>query len=303
MRVIRLVLHAQTRQPVLVLGEAEGKRCLPVFLRQPQADVIAIGPRGEQDPLLPQDVLIPILRGLGHTLDGAEITGLTDGVFSAELVFDGDKRIPVLPSDALAVAVRERLPIAVADTILDEVGQPVEDLFPDGTDAPPEQQLEEFRIVPGRGVTRRLQHSAGALSRRPREPPRPRPRRGTPPRPAPAPPGRRSTRRPAPAIGPPIGVDPRNATAQSAITRPRICGSAASCSVLLPVERNATLDAPTSAIPTSATGRFGAAAVPSMASPNRPDATTSAGMPVRPHPATYSPPTTAPRPIAAVRKP
>ena len=45
MRVIRLVLHAQTRQPVLVLGEAEGKRCLPVFLRQPQADVIAIGPR------------------------------------------------------------------------------------------------------------------------------------------------------------------------------------------------------------------------------------------------------------------
>jgi bifunctional DNase/RNase len=137
MRVIRLVLHAQTRQPVLVLGEAEGKRCLPVFLRQPQADVIAIGPRGEQDPLLPQDVLIPILRGLGHTLDGAEITGLTDGVFSAELVFDGDKRIPVLPSDALAVAVRERLPIAVADTILDEVGQPVEDLFPDGTDAPP----------------------------------------------------------------------------------------------------------------------------------------------------------------------
>jgi uncharacterized protein len=145
MRVIRLVLHAQTRQPVLVLGEAEGKRCLPVFLRQPQADVIAIGPRGEQDPLLPQDVLIPILRGLGHTLDAAEITGLTDGVFSAELVFDGDKRIPVLPSDALAVAVRERLPIAVADTILDEVGQPVEDLFPDGTDAPPEQQLEEFR--------------------------------------------------------------------------------------------------------------------------------------------------------------
>jgi bifunctional DNase/RNase len=145
MRVIRLVVHAPTRQPVLVLGEADGGRCLPVFLRKPQADVIAIGPRREQDPLLPQDVLIPILRGLGHTLDGAEITGLTDGVFSAELVVDGDKRIPVLPSDALAVAVRERLPIAVADTILDEVGQPVEDLFPDGTDAPPERQLEEFR--------------------------------------------------------------------------------------------------------------------------------------------------------------
>jgi bifunctional DNase/RNase len=145
MRVIRLVLHAKTRQPVLVLGEAEGRRCLPVFLRQPQADVIAVGPRGQDDPLLPQDVLIPILRGLGHTLDSAEITDLSDGVFSAELVFDGGTRVAVLPSDALAIAVRERLPIAVADAILDEVGQPVEDLFPDGTDAPPEQQVEEFR--------------------------------------------------------------------------------------------------------------------------------------------------------------
>ncbi len=66
-------------------------------------------------------------------------------MFSAELVFDGGTRVAVLPSDALAIAVRERLPIAVADAILDEVGQPVEDLFPDGTDAPPEQQVEEFR--------------------------------------------------------------------------------------------------------------------------------------------------------------
>jgi uncharacterized protein len=145
MRVIRLVVHAKTRQPVLVLGEADGDRCLPVFLRQPHGDVIAVGPRGKDDPLLPQDVLIPVLRGLGHQLDGAEITALTDGVFSADLVFDGGTRVPVLPSDALVVAVREQLPISVADEILDRVGQPIKELFPDGTDAPPEQQLDEFR--------------------------------------------------------------------------------------------------------------------------------------------------------------
>ena len=40
---------------------------------------------------------------------------------------------------------RERLPIGVADDVLDAVGQRVEELFPDGTDAPPERQLEEFR--------------------------------------------------------------------------------------------------------------------------------------------------------------
>ena len=145
MRVIRLVSHARTHQPVLVLGEADGGRCLPVFLRRQQADVIAVGRRGPDDPLLPQDVLVPVLRGLGRELHGAEITALTDGVFSAELVFDGGTRVGVLPSDALAVAVREGLPIGVADEVMDAVGQPVADLFPDGTDAPPERQLAEFR--------------------------------------------------------------------------------------------------------------------------------------------------------------
>jgi uncharacterized protein len=145
MRVLRLVVHARSRQPVLVLREADGDRCLPVFLRQPHADAIALGPRGPRDPLLPQDVLVPVLRGLDRTLEGVGITRLVDGVFNAELVLDHGTRIEVLPSDALAVAVRESLPIEVADEVLDAVGQPVEEIFPDGTDAPPEQQVEEFR--------------------------------------------------------------------------------------------------------------------------------------------------------------
>ena len=74
--------------------------------------------------------------------------------------------------------------------------------------------------------------------------------------------------------------------------------------MLLPFDRNADAGRPDQrhADERDRQGRA-PTAVPSMASPNRPDATTSAGMPVRPHPATYSPPTTAPRPIAAVRKP
>jgi bifunctional DNase/RNase len=145
MRVLRLVVHARTREPVLVLGEVEGDRCVPVFLRRPQADVIAVGRRADSDPPLTQDVLLPVVAVLGHTLDGVEITELREGRFVAELVFDGGTRVPVLPSDALAVAVREGLPIGVADAILDDVGQPVADVFPEGTDAPSEQQLREFR--------------------------------------------------------------------------------------------------------------------------------------------------------------
>ncbi|NMH97892.1 bifunctional nuclease family protein [Pseudonocardia sp. K10HN5] len=145
MRVVRLVVHARTREPVLLLGEIDGDRCLPVFLRADQAQVIAFGPRGENDPLLTQDLLVPVVRGLGRRLEGAEITELRDGVFAAELVFDQGTRIAARPSDALAVAVRDALPIWVNEAILDEVGQPTAELFPHGSDAPPDQQLRDFR--------------------------------------------------------------------------------------------------------------------------------------------------------------
>lgn len=145
MHVLRLVVHARSREPVLLLGEVEGDRCLPVFLRRLQADVISVGPRTAGGPEVVLDVLLPLLEGLGHRVDGVEIVALEDGIFRAEFVVDGGTRVPARPSDALAVAVRERLPIGVADEILDAVGQPVADLFPDGTDAPPEQQMQDFK--------------------------------------------------------------------------------------------------------------------------------------------------------------
>ena len=145
MRVLRLIVHGRTRDPVAVLGETDGDRCVPVFLRRPQADAIALGPRGDSDVPLPQDVLLPVLRGLGHSVDGVEVTRLVDGVFSAVVVCDGGTRLPVLPSDALALAVREGLPIGMAEEILDEVGQPVREVFPDGVAAPPEKQLQDMR--------------------------------------------------------------------------------------------------------------------------------------------------------------
>lgn len=145
MRVLRLVVHTRTREPVLLLGEVDGDRCLPVFLRRAQAEVISVGPRAEDDPPLVQDLLLPVVEGLGRTLEGVEITELRNGVFSAELLFDAGTRIAARPSDALAVAVREGLPIAVAAAILDEVGQPIVDLFPNGGDAPPDEQLRDFK--------------------------------------------------------------------------------------------------------------------------------------------------------------
>jgi bifunctional DNase/RNase len=144
MRVLRLVVHARSRQPVLILGEADGERCVPVFLRPAQAEVISAGARDDETSLS-QDALVPVVEALGAKLEGAEVTALVDGVFSADLVISGGVRVPVKPSDALAIAVRESLPIGMADEILDEVGQPTAELFPNGSDAPPAEQLREFK--------------------------------------------------------------------------------------------------------------------------------------------------------------
>lgn len=163
MHVLRLIVHARSRQPVLLLGEIEGTRCVPIFLRPAQAEVIAVGPRDGETTSLTQDVLLPVLDKLGHTLEGVEISDLNDGVYTAELVFDSGDRIEVKPSDALSIAVREKLPIGIAEHVLDEVGQQVDELLPPdaedsagagaqtraatGTEsaAPPEDQLREFR--------------------------------------------------------------------------------------------------------------------------------------------------------------
>jgi hypothetical protein len=145
MRVIRLVLHARTRQPVLLLGEVGGERCLPVFLRQPQAQVIALGPRAKGDPLLTQDLLVPVVSALGRRLDRVELTSLRDGLFASDLVFDEGTRIAARPSDALCIAVRDGLPIVAAEAILDEVGQPVDQLFPAGSEQTADDQVHQFR--------------------------------------------------------------------------------------------------------------------------------------------------------------
>ena len=106
-----------------------------------------------------------------------------------------------------------------------------------------------------------------------------------------------------PTIGPPIGVEPWKATNQSAITRPRIDGSAPSCRVELPVDMKEMLAAPTNPSATSSNARFGASVASVIAAPKAAEATTSVRMPVFPRAATTRPPATAPSPIAAVMKP
>lgn len=146
MTMARLILHHLTHEPVAVLVEEGGDQCVGVSIRSPQADVVNQGshPARGDDERLTQDLVADLAAALGRRLDRAEFTDLIDGQFVAALVLDDGTRVPARPSDVLSVAVRDGLPVLMAEHVVDSAGQSYSGLFANATPAPHEQ-VEEMR--------------------------------------------------------------------------------------------------------------------------------------------------------------
>jgi uncharacterized protein len=144
--VARMVVHHLTHEPLVVLIEEGGDRCVGVSVRAPQADVVSQGshPARGDDERLTQDLVADLARVLGRRLDRAEITDLVDGRFTADLVLDDDTRLPARPSDALAIAVRDDLAILMADHVVASAGQSFAQLWGDRP-PPPHEQVAQMR--------------------------------------------------------------------------------------------------------------------------------------------------------------
>lgn len=133
MQLARLAVHARTREPLAMLvevvdqghGPVATDRCLVVSMRPPQAEVAAAGPQPDRgdDARLTQDLLADLAAALGRRIAHAAVVDLVDDRFHARLVLDDGTAVTARPSDALAVAVRDGLPVLVADEVLDRVGQ------------------------------------------------------------------------------------------------------------------------------------------------------------------------------------
>jgi uncharacterized protein len=110
----------------LVLLKAPGGDLLPIVVDALQALAIAAG-RQEERPARPltHDLMLSALELLGASLQKVEITDLVEGTYYAMLVlerqgmrYDVDAR----PSDALALAVRAKCPVFVAEHVLEANG-------------------------------------------------------------------------------------------------------------------------------------------------------------------------------------
>ena len=138
MDVVGVRVEMPSNQPIVLLRETSGERYLPIWIGATEATAIAFAQQGVTPPRpLTHDLMRDVLAATGQRLDEVRIVDMKDGIFYAQLVFDGGAEVGARPSDSIALALRTGTRIVCADDVLDEAGLdvPEED----------EDEVEKFR--------------------------------------------------------------------------------------------------------------------------------------------------------------
>ena len=141
-------------QRVVILKEKHSERFLPIWIGPAEADAIAVKLQDVSVPRpLTHDLLGDVVVKLGASVDSIVVSDLRNDTFFARIMLVADgKQIEVdsRPSDAIALAVRVKVPIYAEEAVLDkaaiiidpETGKPTP-----ARDIPPEEleQMSAFR--------------------------------------------------------------------------------------------------------------------------------------------------------------
>jgi hypothetical protein len=127
-------LGAEQGNALLLVELPAKKRFVPIFVGGTEALSIRLRLDNEKYPRpLTHDLLDALLRQLGAKLESVQVDELRDNVFiGTVLVRDrGGKivKVDARPSDAVALAVGNRVPIFMARKVLDRAGHPTDDDF------------------------------------------------------------------------------------------------------------------------------------------------------------------------------
>ena len=124
--VASLGLDKTTGAPVVILREKDGDRFLPIWIGADVAEAIALR---LQDVSVPRpqthDLLHTMVEELGGTVRSVVVNDLSNDTFFARIRLEQDGRVTEVdsrPSDAIAIAVRARVPIFVEESVLDRAG-------------------------------------------------------------------------------------------------------------------------------------------------------------------------------------
>jgi bifunctional DNase/RNase len=148
---IRVSLMSQHR--IVILKDVNSDRYLPIWIGPCEADAITIELQ-EMPPQRPltHDLLKSMIRELGGRVTQILISDLRNDVYYARIMIElGARRVEVdaRPSDAIALAVRAKVPIYVSEMVMERAAiQPEEDVEREaaarGTSESSENKLSAF---------------------------------------------------------------------------------------------------------------------------------------------------------------
>ncbi len=113
-------------QRVVILKEKASDRYLPIWIGPSEADAIAVKLQDLSVPRpLTHDLLGTIIDCLGGTIEHILVSGLENDTFFAKITIQANgesKEIDCRPSDAVALAVRAKVPIYANEEVMDKAG-------------------------------------------------------------------------------------------------------------------------------------------------------------------------------------
>ena len=122
MKIKGLMWDPVSRMPIVILKTPEGSDLLPIFVGLAEANAIAQQLEGSVAPRpMTHDLLANMIEALRAKIRRVEITDLKENTFFAliHLERDGkDLAIDSRPSDAMALALRAKVPIFVEESVL-----------------------------------------------------------------------------------------------------------------------------------------------------------------------------------------
>lgn len=137
--------ESSTGAYVLILGDKNSQRRLPIVIGSAEAESIAIGMEKHKNGRPhTHDLFLRFAHEFGIEIMEAVICRFRDGVFYAILICkQGDEltMIDARPSDAIAIAVRAGCEIYAYETVMDEAGIIMDDMEKEDTEDPDETPI------------------------------------------------------------------------------------------------------------------------------------------------------------------
>jgi len=121
--VVGVRLELPSNQPVLILRDQQASRYLPLWIGTAEATAISLALEGVDAPRpLTHDLLANVITSLGGQVSSVTVSELIEGTFFATINFLNHDSISARPSDAVALAIRNKVPVFVAQEVMDFAG-------------------------------------------------------------------------------------------------------------------------------------------------------------------------------------